>query len=97
MNKIAASVCASAAMIIAAPAFADTNEVDVGKITCGEFLKADDNGKTFMLTWIDGYMSAQSENTVMSNEWMAKLGTFLATYCTKNPNTTVLDAVGNME
>lgn len=58
-------------MIIAAPAFADTNEVDVGKITCGEFLKADDNGKTFMLTWIDGYMSAQSENTVMSNEWMA--------------------------
>ena len=50
-----------------------------------------------MLTWIDGYMSAQSENTVMSNEWMAKLGTFLATYCTKNPNTTVLDAVGNME
>ena len=36
MNKIAAAVCASAAMIIAAPAFADTNEVDVGKITCGE-------------------------------------------------------------
>ena len=50
-----------------------------------------------MLVWIDGYMSAKSDNTVMSNAWMEKLGGHLGQYCSKNPAKTIMDAIEAMK
>lgn len=50
-----------------------------------------------ILMWLDGYMSQQSDNTVLSDEWIEKLSMHMATYCSKNPNTSILEAAGAME
>lgn len=71
------------------------DDIDVAQITCKEFLDDTEN-MTFMLAWIDGYMSANSDNTTISNEWIEKLGTHMATYCTKNPKKTIMNAIDNM-
>jgi acid stress chaperone HdeB len=68
---------------------------DMLKITCKDFL-ADQSGVGPMLMWIDGYLSAKSENTVLNEEWMKKLGTHLGTYCAKNGGKTVGDALDNL-
>ena len=46
--------------------------------------------------WIDGYMSGKSDNTMMDNAWMEKLGTHMGKYCASNPQKTIMDAIENM-
>ena len=71
------------------------DEYDMAKITCKELLGAgDDMG--MLLVWIDGYMSAKSDNTVMSEEWMGKLGSHLGSYCNKNGSHTIMQAIKAM-
>ncbi len=77
------------------PLAASAAEVDMAKISCKDFLSEKDQIGT-MLVWIDGYMSAKSDNTVMSEEWMEKLGGHLGKYCASNPNKTIMDAINNM-
>ncbi|MBO4334779.1 MAG: hypothetical protein J5846_02965 [Desulfovibrio sp.] len=73
------------------------NEVDMAKVSCKEFLGGGDESISTMLVWIDGYMSAKSDNTVMSNAWMEKLGGHLGQYCSKNPAKTIMDAIEAMK
>jgi acid stress chaperone HdeB len=68
---------------------------DMLKTTCKNFL-ADEQGIGAMLMWIDGYLSAKSENTVLNEEWMKKLGLHMGTYCAQNNAKTVGDALDNL-
>ncbi len=77
------------------PAFAQ--DTDMATIKCSEFLKSNQNDMTMLIFWIDGYISAQSDNTVISDEWMTKLGTHLGSYCATNPNNTIMQAIEAME
>ena len=88
---------AAVSMLFAAPfaSYATEQDVDVAKITCKEFLEAKNN-MPMMLMWIDGYMSGKSDNTVISDAWMEKLGMHLGTYCGKNPGKTIMDAMEAM-
>ncbi len=72
---------------------AQAQDIDLGKITCAEFLASDKATVEKTMIWLDGYISALSENTVMSAEWMQEFGEHMGTYCTKNPSKTILDAV----
>lgn len=83
---IAATLC------IPAVASAD-DETDMAKITCKEFLSAGESEMGLMLTWIDGHMSARSDNTMMSKAWMEKLGAHMASFCSSNPGKTIMDAM----
>ena len=56
----------------------------------------DKDNMPMMLMWIDGYMSGKSDNTVISDAWMEKLGMHLGTYCGKNPGKTIMDAMEAM-
>lgn len=85
----------AAAMLCTAPFVSYAAEQDVAKITCKDFLGAKDN-IPMMLMWIDGYMSGKSDNTVISDEWMEKLSTHLGTYCGKNSDKTIMDAMEAM-
>ena len=88
---------AAAAFLTLAPVAAQAGEdVDMGKITCKELLSSPKDQIAMMLMWIDGYMSAQSENTVMSDAWMNKLSTYLGDTCSKNPGQTIMKAIENM-
>ncbi|MBQ7585716.1 MAG: hypothetical protein IJU40_05655 [Desulfovibrionaceae bacterium] len=92
MKKILASL-ALAAFLAAPAASMAGGDIDMSKVTCKEFLNAGDQGIGMMVTWIDGYLSAKSDNTVMSDEWMKKLGTHMGTYCAKNGSKTIMDAI----
>ena len=83
------------AAFLAVPTLSSAEEIDMAKVSCKEFLGSGDN-IGMMLTWIDGYMSAKSDNTVMSNEWMEKLGTHMGSYCQKNPGKTIMQAMEAM-
>ena len=91
MKKIL-SVLALAAFL-AAPAASIAADTDMSKITCKEFLGSGEQGISTMLVWIDGYLSGKSDNTVMSKEWMEKLGTHMGEYCAKNGNKTLMNAI----
>ena len=68
----------AAAMLFTAPTMASAEEpVDMSKLSCKEFLSADQSKIGMMLMWIDGYMSGKSDNTMMDNAWMEKLGTHM--------------------
>lgn len=69
---------------------------DVAKITCEELLKQDQKSMGMLLMWMDGYMSAKSDNTEFSEEWMGKLGKHMGTYCGKNPKKTIMEAMEAM-
>ncbi len=77
-------------------AIVQANETDLGKVTCQQFLDGNKNSKKMMLTWIDGYMSAVTKNTVMSEDWMVRLATHMTGYCTENPAKVIMDAINVM-
>lgn len=79
MKKSLLAALIAATLCIPAVASAD-DETDMAKITCKEFLSA-------------GYMSARSDNTMMSKAWMEKLGAHMASFCSSNPGKTIMDAM----
>lgn len=89
---------ATAALMLASPAAVSAQETDMAKLSCQEFMTAASNEQHMgiLLAWIDGYMSAVSENTVMSDEWMGRLGQHMATWCQANPQNTIMDAMEAM-
>ena len=82
-------------VMLGVPAIVSAEEIDMAKVTCKEFLESKEN-MPVLLTWIDGYMSAQSDNTVMSSEWMETLATHMGKFCAANPGKTIMDAMEAM-
>ena len=69
---------------------------DILKLKCANFLETKEDIARGIL-WIDGYMSAGSENTSMDATWLEKLGTHLTTYCAANKTKTIEEAMEAME
>ena len=55
-------------------------ETDVAKVKCSEFIQ-DKESMGMLLMWLDGYASQKSDNTVLSDEWIEKLGAHMGKYC----------------
>lgn len=70
---------------------------DIMKVGCKEFVSDTQENIGLTLMWVDGYMSAKSDNTKMNDEWIQKLGTHLGTFCGKNPTKTLGDAIAAMK
>ncbi len=85
--------CAVAATVLfTTPPAVQAETKDVAKVTCQEFMN-DKDDMPLLIMWIDGYLSAASDNTVFSKEWQVKLGKHMGEFCTKNPNKTIMDAM----
>ena len=89
MMGLAATLCGTSLTVQA-------DEVDVAQIKCSEFLEEKDSIGMFLM-WLDGYASQKSNNTVLSDEWIEKLGKHMATFCSQNPDTPILEAAAAME
>jgi hypothetical protein len=81
-----------ATFLFSSPLVAQAETKDVAKTTCKELLSDQDN-MPLLIMWIDGYLSAESDNTVFSQEWQQKLGKHLGEFCAKNPDKTIMDAM----
>ncbi len=69
---------------------------DMAKVPCDEFMRGDNTVKAYIVFWLDGFMSAQSENTEMDDEWIKKLSTHMGMYCSQNGSKTIMDAIEAM-
>ena len=88
-------VLMAAAALFCAPLAAMAKDYDLAKMTGADFLD-DKDTITMMIFWIDGYMSAESKNTKISDAWMEKLGTHMGEYCGSHPKKTIMDAMEAM-
>ncbi|MBQ9407586.1 MAG: hypothetical protein IJU37_12725 [Desulfovibrio sp.] len=95
MKKVLATLVAAAFLCAPAMSLAG-DETDMAKLPCKEFIKAPENEMGILLGWIDGYMSAKSDNTMMSQAWMEKLGKHMGEFCAKNPDKTIMQAMEAM-
>ncbi len=73
------------------------NEYDMAAFSCKDYNVSTNQEKLNFIFWIDGYQSALSENTILTDEWLSKLISSITTYCSKNPNATVFDAMNNVD
>lgn len=93
-EKLLASAVAALALTVTANV-ASAEEQDVAKIKCSEFLQS---GSTMplLIMWIDGYLSAASDNTTMDDAYIEELGNKLGEFCGKNQNATLWDAISSL-
>lgn len=91
-RRIAAVVLA---VLCAAPFTARAAEIDMARLRCKNVL-ANEEQLPLILMWVDGYMSAATDNTVFSEEWMARLATHMGVYCSTHPRDTVMEAMEAM-
>ena len=89
-NYIFGAIIAS--FLLSVPLVAQAETKDVMKTTCKE-LVSDQKDMPLLMMWIDGYLSAESDNTVISDEWSKKLDNHMNEFCSKNPNKTIKDAI----
>lgn len=75
---------------------AQAAEVDMAQLLCADFI-ANEDEIPFTMFWLDGYASAVSDNTVMTDEWMQEFSMHMVSYCTDNPDMTILDGLEAME
>lgn len=94
MKKIIIALSLLLMTVVAQPVMA--SDVDMTQYSCKELIDSK-NDIPFIMFWIDGYMSALSENAVMSSEWMQELTEHYMSYCKKNPKHTIMDAMEAME
>jgi len=98
-SSAVATLCLAASLLVSGPAIAkkaQMQNIDLGTITCGSFLKelststADDAG--VILMWIDGYLSGVSGDTELNWKNLETFSQELVEYCGKNADTKVLEA-----
>ena len=69
---------------------------DLLKTPCSEIANSTED-LTLTIFWVDGYLSALADNTLMDDEWIEILATHFGTYCKANPKKTVGDAIDALE
>lgn len=68
--------------------------VNMNKITCKDVMEEQDTQAVkAVVIWIDGYLSAQSNDTTVDVNELKTLAEQLKGYCEANPSATVMEAV----
>jgi acid stress chaperone HdeB len=78
---------------LAGPAQAE--KVDLGKLTCGQFLEIDNEQElAYLFFWLDGYVSGKTGNTVLDPNTVEEDLKALVEMCQGKKNTPLLKALG---
>ena len=76
-------------------AVADDEPLDVSKMSCTEFNSVindeDSSGSSYMIAWLDGYLSGISGDTTINVAFIEQFSTQLIEACAKSPRRNVLD------
>lgn len=90
-------LCLLGLFCLAAPlgAQAEDLKVDLGKMTCEEFLEIDEETTLiFVYAWLEGYASAKSGKTVTDLGKFEQEVTALAKMCEDHPKAVVAQSIG---
>lgn len=74
---------------------AHSEEQDVAMIKCSEFLQSGNN-IPLLIMWIDGYLSAASDNTTFDDAYSEELGNKLGSFCKDNADASIMDAINSL-
>jgi uncharacterized membrane protein YjdF len=74
------------------PAAAQVN-LEMNKITCGDWLGYDKNSKEFVRYWMSGYYSASKNNNVLDFRRLKTNSDKVSAYCKKNKSATLPTAI----
>jgi len=66
--------------------------IDMKASTCKDIDELDEESAPFFLIWVDGYLSGVTGDTTFSTKEFKRFVDELGKYCTKNPDTGLLDA-----
>ena len=94
--QAAALVLSVALVSLTAPvhaAAAKSDKVDMAKVTCKDVAAKGKDEMAMMLFWIDGYLSKEKNDTVLTGEWIQELGEMIKTACSKNATKPLLKLV----
>lgn len=84
-------VCLLAALCAALPLSSNAEELDMGKFTCGDFLKLGGDESAMLYFWLDGYASHVTGNNVLNSSAVEGDMKALMELCQKNPSLKILD------
>lgn len=82
----------STALAVAAIAPAKADSVDMSTITCAAFAEIDTDSGAFILTWLDGWLAGQADNTVMDPEALGDQIDGIAKVCEEHPELSLMNA-----
>jgi hypothetical protein len=90
MKALTATIVA-AALLSATPVLA-ADALDISKLTCADFTKYDDNNKSLIMMWFEGYYTEEDEPATIDFGKMAAHLAQMLIDCQANPDKKVLDA-----
>src|SRR5262245_33431294 len=86
----------AAALLVAASQFSMAQiTVDMNQITCGQYLKYNQEDRDFVRFFMSGYYNAAANSNVMHYERFQKNSAKIAAYCKKNRSKTLPTAIKN--
>lgn len=94
MKKFLVAVAAASALLMSSVAV-HAEDQDIAELKCSELMQSGQNIPLFMM-WIDGYISAATDNTVMDDAYIEELGTKIGSFCKTNPDATIMDAIQSL-
>lgn len=69
------------------------DKIDMAKVTCKDIAAKGKDEMAMMLFWIDGYISKEHNDTVLTGEWIQELAEIIATACAETPTKPLLKIV----
>jgi HdeA/HdeB family protein len=91
MKNVRAAVAAAAFIACVPPAFAADNALDVSELTCEQFTNYNDDNKSLIMMWFEGYYTEEDEDAVIDFGKMAGHLAKLLIACQADPSQKVLD------
>lgn len=92
MKKTIPALLALAASLIVPAVQAET--VDLGKLTCSELIEiggSDEDAASYIVIWMDGYLSGVTGDTRFNDEGIGKFTEKLIAACGRSPDAKALD------
>lgn len=74
------------AAALLAPLPANAEKLDVSTITCKQFLEFSKEKGSLLLTWLEGYYSADEDDPIIDSDKMMENAKALGAACAKDPD-----------
>lgn len=92
MRRIATALVLAAAAVVCVPAHAQV-DLDMNRITCGDWLNYDYSRQRFVRFWMSGYYSASRNNDVLDFARLQKNSQKVLAYCKKHKSEPLPQAI----
>ncbi len=80
------------ALLIAATAAVQAQDMDVSKISCKEFISSPKDQIGTILTWLEGYYTKENAPPIMYADKTVKDAKALSAYCNEHPTDDLIKA-----